>query len=204
MSIANKISEKEKELQELEKERLHKIEMNTKTDGGYSARRQINDTYYARMNAVKAEIRALKEAQKAGLAEKEASDYASSEARRSGEERERSLRREASIMTNSVADLFYYLGKVADRLCYIEAAAGTSGNISVRAENFPIDSFPEAGLRNKSFHKSEREFPELYQQRFIITGSGKNFRYIRERPHECLALIEVVKGGYNILWGLTS
>ena len=105
-------------------------------------------------------------------------------------------------MTESVADLFYYLGKVADRLCYIEAAAGTSGNISVRADNFPIDSFPEEGLRNKSFHKSEREFPELYRKRFIITGSGKNFRYIRERPHECLALIEIVKGGYNILWGL--
>jgi ribulose-5-phosphate 4-epimerase/fuculose-1-phosphate aldolase len=94
------------------------------------------------------------------------------------------------------------MGKVAERLCSIEAAAGTSGNISARADNFLIDGFPEKSSRNKSHHKLDIEFPELYGNRFLITGSGKNLRYINERPHACLALIEIVEGGYDILWGL--
>jgi len=105
-------------------------------------------------------------------------------------------------MKYDVDDLLFYMGKVAERLCFIEAAAGTSGNISLRADNFPIEEFPEEGSRNKTHHKLDREFPELNKKRFVITGSGKNLRYISERSHECLALIEIVEGGYNILWGL--
>ena len=105
-------------------------------------------------------------------------------------------------MKNSVGDLLFYIGKVAERLCFIEAAAGTSGNISVRADSFPIEGFPPEGSRDQAHHKLGSEFPELRNKRFVITGSGKNLRYIRDRPHECLALIEIVEGGYNILWGL--
>ncbi|MFP3871106.1 MAG: class II aldolase/adducin family protein [Syntrophobacteria bacterium] len=105
-------------------------------------------------------------------------------------------------MKSSVADLLYYFGKVAERLCFIEAAAGTSGNISLRADGFPVDEFPEEGSRETAHQKSDREYPGLYGHRFVITGSGKNFRYISDRPHECLALIEIAEGGYNILWGL--
>ena len=105
-------------------------------------------------------------------------------------------------MRNTVEDLLFYLGKVAERLCSIEAAAGTSGNISVRADSFSVEEFPEKGSRNKSFHKLDIEFPELQKSRFVITGSGKNMRYISDRPQESLGLIEVVEGGYNILWGL--
>ena len=107
-------------------------------------------------------------------------------------------------MNHSVEDLLFYLGKVADRLCFIEAAAGTSGNISVRADSFEVGEFPKKGVRKESFQESEVEFPELYKKRFLITGSGKNFRYISERPHECLALVEIKKGGYSILWGLNE
>jgi ribulose-5-phosphate 4-epimerase/fuculose-1-phosphate aldolase len=102
----------------------------------------------------------------------------------------------------SVEDLLFYLGKVAERLCLIEAAAGTSGNISVRADHLSPEGFPEEGSRNKTHHTLDSQFPELQKKRFVITGSGKNMRYIRERPHECLGLIEIVEGGYNILWGL--
>jgi ribulose-5-phosphate 4-epimerase/fuculose-1-phosphate aldolase len=107
------------------------------------------------------------------------------------------------MMAYDVDDLLFYTGKVAERLCFIEAAAGTSGNISLRADGFPIDKFPGKGTRrSRSHHMSSGAYPELHGQRFLITGSGKNLRYISERPHECLALIEVVKGGYDILWGL--
>lgn len=105
-------------------------------------------------------------------------------------------------MENSVTDLLFYMGKVAERLCLIDAAPGTSGNISLRADGLPIDRLPQGGFRNEQYHKFETDFPELCRKRFVITGSGKNLRYIRERPHECLALIEIVEGGYNILWGL--
>lgn len=106
------------------------------------------------------------------------------------------------MVKHSVEDLIFYVGKVAERLCSIQAAAGTSGNISVRADSFSIDEFPEEGSRDKKHYKLDRDFPGLHKKRFIITGSGKNLRYIKERSHECLALIEVVEGGYNILWGL--
>ncbi len=96
----------------------------------------------------------------------------------------------------------YFLGKTAERLCAIEAAAGTSGNISLRADAFPVEEFPQEGSRDAAFQELGREYPELYKNRFVITGSGKNLRFIRERPHECIALIEVVEGGYNVLWGL--
>lgn len=103
---------------------------------------------------------------------------------------------------HQVEDLLFYMGKVAERLCAIEAAAGTSGNISVRADNYSIEGFPEEGFRNKSHHKLDGNFQDLYGKKFVISGSGKNLRYIRERPHQCLALIEVVEDGYSILWGL--
>lgn len=105
-------------------------------------------------------------------------------------------------MEARVDDLLFYLGKVGERLCFIEAAAGTSGNISVRADGLPIDEFPGKGTRERERHKLDEDFPELYGKRFVITGSGKNLRYISERQHECLALIEMVEGGYDILWGL--
>ncbi len=107
-------------------------------------------------------------------------------------------------MQYKVEDLLFYVGKVAERLCFIEAAAGTSGNISVRTDDFPIDEFPEKGMREREHHKLDIDFPELWGNRFLITGSGKNLRYISERHYECLALIEIVKGGYDILWGLAK
>ena len=105
-------------------------------------------------------------------------------------------------MKYCVDSLLFYLGKVAERLCFIEAAAGTSGNISVKADHYQIGDFPEEGFRVPKRLRLDREYPDLYGMRFLITGSGKNLRYLRERPHECLALIEIVEGGYNILWGL--
>jgi ribulose-5-phosphate 4-epimerase/fuculose-1-phosphate aldolase len=107
-----------------------------------------------------------------------------------------------AILNYNVEDLFYFFGKTAERLCSIEAAAGTSGNISVRADAFPVEDFPREGSREAAFQKLGREYPELLRNRFVITGSGKNLRFMRERPHECLALIEMVEGGYNVLWGL--
>ena len=71
-------------------------------------------------------------------------------------------------MKYSVEDLLFYLGKVAERLCLIEAAAGTSGNISVRADSFPPERFPEEGSRDKTHHKLDNEFPELQKKRQMI------------------------------------
>jgi hypothetical protein len=53
-------------------------------------------------------------------------------------------------MSYSVGDLLFFIGKVAERLCAIEAATGTSGNISVRADNFPVEEFPKKGTRDNS------------------------------------------------------
>ncbi len=103
---------------------------------------------------------------------------------------------------HAVEDVLFYFGKVAERLASIGALAGTSGNISVRADTYPLDEFPAAGRRKPSEHALARNFPELIGRRFLITGSGKNLRYIPDRPHQCLAVIEMIEGGYRILWGL--
>ncbi len=102
----------------------------------------------------------------------------------------------------TVDDVFYYIGKVAERLCAIGAAAGTSGNISVRVDGLPLETFPEAGSRPKARQSLDKSFADLEGMRFLITGSGKNLRYVAERPHESLGLIEIRDGGYDILWGL--
>jgi ribulose-5-phosphate 4-epimerase/fuculose-1-phosphate aldolase len=101
-----------------------------------------------------------------------------------------------------VEDLLFYLGKVAERLCFIEAAAGTAGNISVRADDLPLEGFPQAGVREKTRYQMDQDFPGLHNKKFVITGSGKNLRYLAYRPHQCLAVVEIVEGGYDILWGL--
>lgn len=104
----------------------------------------------------------------------------------------------------SVDDLLFYLGKVAARVCAIGAAPGTSGNISVRADGFPLERFPAAGRRAASRRSLGRSFPDLVGKRLLFTGSGKNLRYVADRPHESLALIEIIEGGYEILWGLSG
>ena len=105
-------------------------------------------------------------------------------------------------MESRVEDLLFYLGMVAKRLCFIEAVAGTAGNISLRADEFPVEEFPQTGTRGTTVHHMEGDFPGLHNKRFVITGSGKNLRYIAHRPHLCLAVVEIVEGGYKILWGL--
>ena len=105
-------------------------------------------------------------------------------------------------MESRVEDLLFYLGKVAERLCFIEAAAGTAGNISVSADDFPVEEFPQIGAREKMRHQMDRDFPGLHNKRFVITGSGKNLCYIAHRPHVCLGVVEIVERGYDILWGL--
>ena len=77
-------------------------------------------------------------------------------------------------MQSRVEDLLFYLGKVAERLCFIEAVAGTAGNISVRADEFPVEEFPRIGARGTTVHQMEVDFPGLHNKRFVITGSGKN------------------------------
>jgi ribulose-5-phosphate 4-epimerase/fuculose-1-phosphate aldolase len=99
-------------------------------------------------------------------------------------------------------DLLFYLGKVVERLCFIEAVAGTAGNISVRADDFPVEEFPQIGAREKTVHQMDGDFSGLHNKKFVITGSGKNLRYIAHRPHLCLAVVEIVPGGYKMLWGL--
>ena len=97
-------------------------------------------------------------------------------------------------MESRFEDLLFYLGKVVERLCFIEAVAGTAGNISVRADDLPVEEFPQIGSREKTVHQMDGDFSGLHNKKFVITGSGKNLRYIAHRPHLCLAVVEIVPG----------
>jgi ribulose-5-phosphate 4-epimerase/fuculose-1-phosphate aldolase len=107
-------------------------------------------------------------------------------------------------MEGLLQELFYYVGKIGERLAAIEAAAGSSGNISLRADRLPLDEFQQFGSQPRRRYALGRDFPGLFKRRFIITGSGKNLRYIGERPADCLALVEMAVEGYIILWGLKA
>jgi len=68
------------------------------------------------------------------------------------------LRNAKSSQVNEVAEILFYLGKIAERLCFIEAAAGTCGNISARADGLPVETFPEEGARIRAHHKLDKDF----------------------------------------------
>lgn len=98
--VNQNLSDAEKELEQLDAERKEKIRLNTLSDGGYQARRQINDRYYKQMESVRAKIRALNQVKKQlnqGYIVEGYEGYVESYQRQSDQDRERSLRREESI-----------------------------------------------------------------------------------------------------------
>ena len=48
--------------------------------------------------------------------------------------------------------------------------------------------------------------PLLSGQWYVVTGSGKYFRHVKDQPEDCLAIIEIDDKGenYRVLWGLVN
>lgn len=78
------------------------------------------------------------------------------------------------------------------------------GNISMLLKEEDLLNIEQAvGTRN---YDLGYRIPELAGKTFLVTGSGKYFKNIKEYPEENLGVIRVLEGGerYQILWGLTS
>lgn len=79
------------------------------------------------------------------------------------------------------------------------------GNISYLLTEDEITPYlnPKQVMRNIHL-----DFPvgELANKYFIVTGSGKYFRNIREFPNECLGILKIAPDGYSadLLWGLSE
>lgn len=78
------------------------------------------------------------------------------------------------------------------------------GNLSYRIKEEEIRSVEEELDRTKPWQEIGTVVPGLAGEYFLVTGSGKFFRNVRENPEDSVCLIELDETGsrYRICWGL--
>ncbi|NLO08980.1 MAG: rhamnulose-1-phosphate aldolase [Clostridiales bacterium] len=80
------------------------------------------------------------------------------------------------------------------------------GNASYRIKPEEIEHIKPYLTYDKPYDKIGVSVPNLKGEYFLITGSGKYFRKIKNKPDENLAIIEIDSSGqnYRLVWGLTK
>ena len=90
---------------------------------------------------------------------------------------------------NEIMDL---IGEAGRRLAEIEASEGAAGNISVYV-GWPLD--PRRVMPLTETIVLPEAFPELAEKCFIVSGSGRRLREIKDNPPANLAFVKVDEGG---------
>ena len=77
------------------------------------------------------------------------------------------------------------------------------GNFTYRIKKEEIDSVRDDLSFDGEFVEIGTEVPALAGEFFMVTGSGKFFRWIKEKPTETCAIIEIDATGskYRVVWG---
>jgi rhamnulose-1-phosphate aldolase len=80
------------------------------------------------------------------------------------------------------------------------------GNVSLRLLAEEVAPYRSEFAVQPQQHSLTQASPELANQYFIVTGSGKFFRNVQLAPSECLALLQLngQGDGYQVLWGLSE
>ena len=80
------------------------------------------------------------------------------------------------------------------------------GNLSYRMKKEEVASVAEALDPNGPWQEIGTTVPKLAGEYFLVTGSGKFFRNVKERPEDSLCIIQLDEKGekYRICWGLTG
>lgn len=80
------------------------------------------------------------------------------------------------------------------------------GNLSYRMKKEEVASVAEALDTNGPWQEIGTTVPKLAGEYFLVTGSGKFFRNVKERPEDSLCIIQLDEKGekYRICWGLTG
>ena len=79
------------------------------------------------------------------------------------------------------------------------------GNLSYRVKPIEVEEVKEE-LSPREWREIGTEVPHLAGEYFLVTGSGKFFRNVADRPEDSICLIELDEKGekYRILWGLVN
>ncbi|GAB6099712.1 rhamnulose-1-phosphate aldolase [Halanaerocella petrolearia] len=79
------------------------------------------------------------------------------------------------------------------------------GNVSYRLKKEEVSNYLDLSKSVRS-HKLFRSLPELADELFLVTGSGKYFRNISIKPEENLGIVKIDETGenYEIIWGFTD
>lgn len=79
------------------------------------------------------------------------------------------------------------------------------GNLSYRIKDEEIASIKEC-LHEDEWHNIGTEVPDLKNEYFLVTGSGKFFMNVLRHPEENICIIKLDETGtkFKIVWGLTA
>lgn len=92
----------------------------------------------------------------------------------------------------ALEDIIAEMGDAGKRLCEIEAAEGAAGNISAYL-GWPTD--PRAIFPNEETIQLPQPAPEMAGHAFLVTGSGRRLREIKDDPGANLGCLVVNEGG---------
>ena len=76
------------------------------------------------------------------------------------------------------------------------------GNLSYRVKPYEVDEVKEE-LKAGEWREIGAAVPNLAREYFLVTGSGKFFRNVQDKPEDSICLIELDEKGenYRIMWG---
>ena len=79
------------------------------------------------------------------------------------------------------------------------------GNLSYRVKPYEVDEVKEE-LKAGEWREIGTAVPNLAGEYFLVTGSGKFFRNVQDKPEDSICLIELDEKGenYRIMWGLVN
>lgn len=80
------------------------------------------------------------------------------------------------------------------------------GNLSYRLQPEEIKQSEKLFSLTDSWHKIGTDVPELNNEYFLVTGTGKYFKNVLKAPEENIGIIQIDNKGenYRIVWGLSN
>ena len=80
------------------------------------------------------------------------------------------------------------------------------GNLSYRLQPEEIKQAEKLFILTDSWHKIGTDVPELNNEYFLVTGTGKYFKNVLKAPEENIGIIQIDNKGenYRIVWGLSN
>lgn len=104
------------------------------------------------------------------------------------------------------ANFFNEFIDMVDLCCSLGWNERNGGNMSYRISDEDIEAIKSDFSYDKPWTAIGVSVPNLANEYFLVTGSGKYFRYTKADPENCVCIAEIDESGenYRIVWGLAS